>query len=77
MPISQLPPETLSVLQEAMASAIHPIFWVGAAVAILAFFAALMLPRERRANEACGEKMIMAEHTTINARNQPAADETA
>jgi EmrB/QacA subfamily drug resistance transporter len=79
---ASLSPGTLSILQESMASAIHPIFWVGAAVAILAFFAALMLPKEKmetrgHTKEACGEKMIMAEQTTINARNQPTADEAA
>ena len=76
---ASLPVETLSVLQEAMASAIHPVFWVGAFASILALFATFMLPKRRReaqeleANDDCGETMLMAEQTTINARNQPAA----
>lgn len=81
---ASLPVETLSVLQEAMASAIRPVFWVGAAVCVLAIFVTFMLPvrrqeaAEHEASGDCGETMLMAEQTTINARNQPAAeDETA
>lgn len=70
--------ETLNVLQQAMTSAIHPVFWSGAVVCLLALFAALMLPKQRQdegdcETADCGEKMLMAEQTTINARNQPAA----
>jgi EmrB/QacA subfamily drug resistance transporter len=72
-----LPPETLDTLQNAMAAAVHPVFWVGAAVSFLAVFAALSLPRrgdeDRPSDEAVGEKMLMAEQTMINARNQPRA----
>ena len=62
-----------------MAAAIHPVFWVGSVVSFFAIFAALLLPRqdvaeeERRTEEPFGEKMIMAEQTMINARNQPTA----
>jgi hypothetical protein len=72
-----LPPQTLASLQDAMASAIHPVFWVGAVVSILALFVTFLLPREtagdaeKRSKEPVGEKMIMAEQTMINARNQP------
>ena len=77
---ASVPAETLSVLQEAMSAAIHPVFWVGAVVCILAFFVVLKLPRKNRVDEAnpasneCGERMLMAEQTTINARNQPDAE---
>ena len=76
-----LPAATLPILQEAMAGAVRPVFWVGAAVCVLSFFAALMLPKRRRdetsteASEDCGETMLMAEQTTINARNQPSAED--
>jgi EmrB/QacA subfamily drug resistance transporter len=72
-------PETLSILQEAMAGAIRPVFWLGAFTSILALFATLFLPKLKRAasepdsSSECGETMLMAEQTTINARNQPTA----
>ena len=75
-----LAPEVLTVLQEAMASAIHPVFWVGAAVCVLALFICFLMPKRRaeaaqhEASEDCGETMLMAEQTTINARNQPSAE---
>jgi MFS family permease len=75
-----LPTETLVTLQDAMAAAIHPVFWVGAIVSILAFFVTLLLPKttvgedKDRRREPAGERMIMSEQTVINARNQPAAD---
>jgi len=75
-----LPPAVLISLQDAMAAAIHPVFWVGAIVSILALFVTLLLPREtagesdKRSKEPVGEKMIMAEQTVINARNQPTVD---
>jgi predicted MFS family arabinose efflux permease len=75
---AQLPAATLSTLQNAMAAAIHPLFWIGSAVSLMAVFASLLLPSRGRGEEEecpeepCGEKMIMAEQTMINARNQPA-----
>lgn len=78
---ASLPVETLTVLQEAMAAAIHPVFWVGASVSLLALFVAFWMPKRRReaseheASDDCGETMLMAEQTTINARNQPAAED--
>ena len=67
-------------LQNGMAAAIHPVFWVGGVVSFLALLAAFMLPRRASGKdgdcpeEPCGEKMIMAEQTVINKRNQPIAD---
>lgn len=78
---AELPAATLDVLEGAMAAAVRPVFWVGAGVCVLAFFVALGLPKRRReadeheAAEDCGETMLMAEQTTINARNQPAAED--
>ena len=78
---SILPPATLNILQEAMASAVRPVFWVGAGVCFMALLAALALPKKRRetggseAQDDCGETMLMAAQTTINARNQPVASD--
>lgn len=77
---AKLPPQTLTTLQDAMAEAIHPVFWVGSIVSLLALFVTLLLPKrhggedEHRSTEPVGERMIMAEQTVINARNQPAID---
>ncbi len=76
-----LPGPTLSILQEAMAASIRPVFWVGAGVSLLALFVAFVLPKRRKKKvepgpaEDCGETMLMAEQTTINARNQPAVED--
>ncbi len=69
---AELLPETLNILQQAMASAIHPVFWVGAFMSLLALFVVLFLPKPKQSvgNTVDGEKMIMAEQTNINARNQ-------
>jgi EmrB/QacA subfamily drug resistance transporter len=75
-----LPAETLEILQNGMAAAIHPVFYVGSVVSFLALIAAFMLPKRGSGEEGdcpeepCGEKMIMAEQTMINARNQPVID---
>ena len=69
---SALPGETLVALQSALADAIHPVFWVGALAAGLGLLVVLFLPKEgEEAEEIDGERLIMAEQTTINARNQP------
>jgi len=77
---SQISPATLDVLQEAMATSIHRVFWVGAILSILAFGVTFLLPVQKKKEDEeihiskdCGEKMIMAEQTTINKRNQPSA----
>lgn len=67
-----LPPETLGILQTAMAAAIHPVFWVGAFMSLLALIATIFLPKpETETGEVDGERLVMAEQTNINARNQP------
>lgn len=73
---AKLPNGVLPVLQEAMAASIHKVFWVGAALSALAMLAALLLPKGgdiHKTDENAGGKMIMAEQTTINARNEPVA----
>ena len=78
---ASLPPETLNILQEAMAVSVHRVFWVGAILSLLALFVTFLLPRQKDESEVhksdsnAGEKMFMAEQTTINARNQPKASE--
>ena len=68
-------PETLDVLQTGLARAIHPVFWAGALMAGLGLLVVLFLPKEKGPSEEettiDGERLIMAEQTTINARNQP------
>jgi EmrB/QacA subfamily drug resistance transporter len=68
-------PETLDVLQTGLARAIHPVFWAGALMAGLGLLVVLFLPKEKGPSEeetnVDGERLIMAEQTTINARNQP------
>ena len=77
---ASLPSGILPVLQDAMAAAMHPVFWVGSAMCVLALFAAFWLPKRRadaaikEVDENCGETMLMAEQTMINARNQPSAE---
>lgn len=72
-----LSPDVIDVLSDGMAAAIRPVFWVAAAVSFLAFVISFALPRspaigaKRPPDEECGETMLMAEQTTINARNQP------
>lgn len=78
---ASLDPQTLDVLQEAMAEAIHPVFWVGAAVSVLALLVAMLLPAARtgdlqsphRTDGGVGERMLMAEHTTIDPDNEPSS----
>jgi EmrB/QacA subfamily drug resistance transporter len=74
-----LPAGVLPVLQDAMAAAIHPVFLVVVVVCLLALVASLFLPSESGAaaehNKAVGEKMLMAEQTMINRRNEPIAEE--
>ncbi len=74
---AKLPPDTLEALQNAMAASIHPVFWVGALMAALGTIAVLFLPESRvsRDHTVDGERLIMAEQTNINPRNQPIADE--
>jgi EmrB/QacA subfamily drug resistance transporter len=78
---AKISPETLSVLQQAMANSIHRVFWVGAILSMLAFGVSFLIPAQTKKKEDeeihlskdCGERMLMAEQTTINQRNQPEA----
>ena len=76
-----LPTAKLDVLEEAMASAVRPVFWVGALVCVFALLVAFFLPGKKLGSEEvaaaddCGETMLMAEQTTINARNQPRSED--
>lgn len=77
---ASLPAGILPVLQDSMAAAIEPVFWVVVVVCILALIASFLLPKQRAGTEQVandenvGETMLMAEQTTINARNQPVAE---
>jgi drug resistance transporter, EmrB/QacA subfamily len=78
-----LPPDVLDALQTAMAGAMHNVFWVGTALAGLALLVAFYLPRAGQGagnqpteDECCsetGERMVMAELTTIDPLNEPVA----
>jgi hypothetical protein len=74
---ARLSNETLTVLQSSMAGAVHTVFWVGTVACVLSLFVAFFLPKGRededlhRTDSSAGEKMLMAEQTVINARNQP------
>jgi MFS family permease len=76
---ASLPPGILPVLQDAMAAAIHPVFWVVVVVSIMALIVSLFMPApvspKTEPNADCGEKMLMAEQTVINRRNEPLAEE--
>jgi EmrB/QacA subfamily drug resistance transporter len=73
-----LPEKTFEVLQDSMAISIHRVFWMGAVFSVMALLVALLLPKQNNAKSSeiereAGEKLIMAEQTTINPRNQPNA----
>ncbi|MBV9211407.1 MAG: MFS transporter [Acidobacteria bacterium] len=78
-----LPPAALNALQESMATAIHKVFWVGTALAALALLVSFGLPRASNEDydgpteDACcaetGERMVMAEFTTMDAQHEPVA----
>jgi EmrB/QacA subfamily drug resistance transporter len=74
---ASLPAGILPVLQDAMAAAIQPVFWVVVVMCVLALLASLVLPKDKvtdvgATDPKVGGKMLMAEQTTINARNEPA-----
>ena len=77
---ASLPAGILPVLQDSMAATIQPVFWVVVLVCILALIASFLLPKQRTGADVVetdanvGETMLMAEQTTINARNQPVAE---
>ncbi|HEX7316504.1 MAG TPA: MDR family MFS transporter [Pyrinomonadaceae bacterium] len=78
-----LPPEVLDELREALAASIHNVFWTGTALAGLALLVAFWLPRHGDASvappdeESCcaetGERMVMAEFTTLEPEDEPVA----
>jgi hypothetical protein len=77
---SGLPEGALQVLQASLASAVHSVFWIGAGSAALALLVAFRLPSGaagRPETDACdagsGERMVMAELTTIDAEHEPRA----
>ncbi|MCY7376164.1 MAG: MFS transporter [Pyrinomonadaceae bacterium] len=79
---ASLPPETLEILQNSMATSIHRVFWLAAILSAMALLAAFLLPKQTAAEVQihktdgdAGEKTLMAQQTTINARNQPSASE--
>ncbi|MBV9958718.1 MAG: MFS transporter [Acidobacteria bacterium] len=80
---ARLQPDVLNALQASMAAAIHRVFWVGTALAALALLVSFALPRaggedyEGPSEDACcaetGERMVMAELTTLDAEHEPVA----
>lgn len=66
----------LDTLQEALAGAIHHVFFLGCVLSAIGLISALWLPRgelrPRVASQADqGERMVMAELTTIDAEHEP------
>ena len=80
---NSLPAGALEILQEAMASALHNVFWLGTVLAALALIVSLFLPRqgdssikpptEEECDAETGERMIMAELTNIDSEHEPIA----
>ncbi len=78
-----LPPAVLDELQEAMASSIHKVFWTGTALAALALLVGFLLPRssdptvalpdEQTCRAETGERMVIAEFTTLEPEDEPIA----
>lgn len=77
-----LSPEAFNALQSAMAGAIHNVFWIGTALAALALLVAFFFlpqrgnqasepPSEENCDAATGERMIIAELTTIDPEHEP------
>jgi EmrB/QacA subfamily drug resistance transporter len=77
-----LPPGALDALRGAMAGAIHNVFWMGTVLAALALLVSLYLPHAGGAGtppteEECaaetGERLVMAELTTLDPEHEPVA----
>jgi EmrB/QacA subfamily drug resistance transporter len=76
--------EAFLALQNAMASSIHNVFWIGTVLAALALLVSFYLPRDSDknvetseteiSNAEPGERMLIAELTTIDSENEPLAD---
>ena len=73
---AKLPAGALEVLQEAMAKSIHTVFWVGAILSIFALGVTFLLPKSKKSETVVtdGEMMLMAEHTTIDPKNEPVTE---
>ncbi len=72
---NKIAPETLDILQQAMANSVQRVFQVGAFVSAMALLIALFLPGQKEDLVVEGEKMIMAEKTALDKENQPIAVE--
>jgi EmrB/QacA subfamily drug resistance transporter len=78
-----LPPGVLDALQGAMAAATHNVFWVGTVLAGLALLVSFYMPSsgqsttaqptEQECSAETGERMVMAELTTIDPEHEPSA----
>lgn len=70
---AELPSGALDVLRDAMAVSIHKVFWVGAVLSALSLLVVLLLPRagEKSAGSESGERMLTAEFTAIDSKNEP------
>jgi EmrB/QacA subfamily drug resistance transporter len=78
-----LPPDVLDALQGAMAAATRNVFWVGTVLAALALLVSFYMPRdghdmtapltEDECSAKTGERMVMAELTTIDPEHEPRA----
>jgi EmrB/QacA subfamily drug resistance transporter len=78
-----LPPPVLTALEDALAAAIHNVFWVGAAMAALALVVTLWLPsgganapaqptEEACSTESC-ERLLPAEIAALDPEHEPVA----
>jgi EmrB/QacA subfamily drug resistance transporter len=73
--------EALEALQGALASALRSVFWLGAAASLLALAVSFRLPRQsaigppppQACEAAAGERLVMAELTTIDPEHEPIA----
>ena len=78
-----LPDNVRDALQGAMAAATHNVFWVGTVLAGLALLVSFYMPRsghdrtapltEAECSAETGERMVMAELTTIDPKHEPSA----
>jgi EmrB/QacA subfamily drug resistance transporter len=72
---ARIAPHVLTILQQAMASALRNIFLISAILLIVALLLALMIPGGRIETVAgTGEDFVMAELTTIDAEHEPCCE---
>ncbi|HYE64133.1 MAG TPA: MFS transporter, partial [Pyrinomonadaceae bacterium] len=81
-----LPTGVLDALRGSLAAAIHNVFWVGTAFAGIALLVAFWLPRsgdkaynpppQRACDAETGERLVMAELTTLDPEHEPVAAQT-